>query len=64
MTPRPVVPEARVFDTTGVPARPPVFVLKYGEFEGRPLERVGGRQPFSLYDFILEYGMHLLVTER
>jgi len=26
MTPRPVVPKARVSDTTGTPARPPVFL--------------------------------------
>ena len=43
MTPHPVVPEARVFDTTGTPARPPVFFKKDGGFEGCPLERVEGR---------------------
>jgi hypothetical protein len=52
----PVVPEARVSDATGTPARPPVFsVNKNGELEGRPLDRVvepapdliRGREPYS-----------------
>jgi hypothetical protein len=51
MTPHPVVPEARVSDATGTPARPPDFlVIKGGEFEGCPLDRVVGREPYSRSD--------------